>query len=85
MSVRCVVSGAEVDVVLEREDGRIVGIECKARDTVTADDFRGLAALRDLTGDQFSQGIVLHTGRRGSINFGERLMSLPVAALWEVG
>jgi uncharacterized protein len=77
--------GAEVDVVLERDDGQIVGIESKARDTVTAEDFRGLAALRDLVGDQFSQGIVLHTGRRGSVNFGERLLSLPVAALWEAG
>jgi len=77
--------GAEVDVVLEREDGRIVGIESKARDTVTAEDFRGLAALRDLVGDQFCQGIVLHTGKRGSVNFGDRLLSLPVAALWEAG
>jgi uncharacterized protein len=77
--------GAEVDVVLEREDGQIVGVESKARDTVTAEDFRGLAALRDLVGDQFSQGIVLHTGRRGSVNFGERLVSLPIAALWEAG
>ncbi len=77
--------GAEVDVVLEREDGLIVGIESKSRDTVTAEDFRGLAALRDLLGDQFCQGIVLHTGRRGSVNFGERLLSLPIAALWEAG
>jgi uncharacterized protein len=77
--------GPEVDVVLERDDGRIVGIESKARDTVTAGDFHGLAALRDLVGDQFCQGIVLHTGRRGSVNFGDRLLSLPVAALWEAG
>ena len=56
----------------------------EARDTVTADDFRGLAALRDLVGDRFCQGIVLHTGKRGSVNFGERLLSLPIAALWEV-
>lgn len=75
--------GPEVDVVLERDNGQIVGIESKARDTVTAEDFRGLAALRDLVGDQFRQGIVLHTGRRGSVNFGDRLLSLPIAALWE--
>ncbi|WP_370948582.1 ATP-binding protein [Amycolatopsis sp. cg5] len=77
--------GPEVDVILEREDGQIVGIESKARDTVTADDFKGLAALRDQVGDQFSHGIVLHTGKRGSINFGEQLLSLPIAALWEAG
>lgn len=75
--------GAEVDVVLERDDGTVVGIESKARDTVNAEDFRGLVALRDLVGDQFRQGIVLHTGKRGSVNFGDRLLSLPIAALWE--
>jgi predicted AAA+ superfamily ATPase len=75
--------GAEVDVVLERDDGQVVGIEAKAKDTVTADDFRGLVTLRDLLGDQFSLGVVFHTGRQGSVSFGDRLVSLPIAALWE--
>lgn len=75
--------GAEVDVVLERDDGQVVGIEAKAKDTVTAEDFRGLATLRDLLGDQFSLGVVFHTGRQGGISFGDRLVSLPIAALWE--
>lgn len=76
--------GAEVDVVLERDDGQVIGIESKARDTVTGEDFRGLATLRDLLGDQFSQGIVLHTGRQGAIGFGDRLVSLPIASLWQL-
>ncbi|MGM1063586.1 ATP-binding protein [Saccharothrix sp. Mg75] len=75
--------GAEVDVVLERDDGHVVGIEAKAKDTVTGEDFRGLATLRDLLGDQFSLGVVFHTGRQGGISFGDRLVSLPIAALWE--
>ena len=75
--------GAEVDVVLERDDGQVVGIEAKAKDTVTAEDFRGLTTLRDLLGDQFSLGVVFHTGRQGGIGFGDRLVSLPIAALWE--
>lgn len=75
--------GAEVDVVLERDDGQVVGIEAKARDTVTTADFRGLTTLRDLLGDQFSLGVVFHTGRQGCISFGDRLVSLPIAALWE--
>lgn len=75
--------GAEVDVILERDDGQVVGIESKATDTVTANDFRGLAALRDLIGPQFVQGVVLHTGRQGGIGFGDRLVSLPIASLWE--
>jgi uncharacterized protein len=75
--------GAEVDVVLERDDSQVVGIEAKAKDTVTAADFRGLTTLRDLLGDQFSLGVVFHTGRQGGISFGDRLVSLPIAALWE--
>jgi predicted AAA+ superfamily ATPase len=77
--------GAEVDVVLERDDGQVVGVECKAKDTVTMGDFRGLIALRDLLDDQFSVGIVLHTGRQGSVSFGDRLLAMPIASLWEMG
>jgi predicted AAA+ superfamily ATPase len=77
--------GAEVDVVMERDDGQVVGIESKAKDTVTADDFTGLATLRDMLGTQFTQGVVLHTGRQRSIAFGDRLVSLPISALWEAG
>lgn len=77
--------GAEVDLIMENEDGRIVAIEAKASDTVTADDFRGLATLRDLLGAQFVQGIVLHTGRQGAAGFGDRLTALPIAAIWEAG
>ncbi|WP_228688431.1 ATP-binding protein [Amycolatopsis keratiniphila] len=77
--------GAEVDVVMERDDGQVVGVEANARDTVTAADFRGLAQLRDLLGDQFTQGIVLHTGSQGAISFGDRLMALPLDSLWRAG
>jgi uncharacterized protein len=28
---------------------------------------------------------VLHTGRQGGISFGDRLVSVPIAALWETG
>jgi hypothetical protein len=80
-----ITGGAEVDMVLEREDGLIVGIESKTRDPVTADDVQGLAALRDQVGDQFCQGIVLHTGKRGSIKFGERLSSLPSQHFGKLG
>lgn len=75
--------GAEVDLIVENEDGRILAIESKAADTVTTDDFRGLAALRDLLGAQFVQGVVLHTGRQGAVGFGDRLTALPIAAIWE--
>ena len=54
----------EVDVVLERNDGGIIGIEVKAAATVTTDDFRGLRFLRDKLGTQFKAGAVLYAATR---------------------
>jgi hypothetical protein len=33
----------EPALIMERGDGHVVGLEAKAKDTVTAEDFRGLA------------------------------------------
>ena len=55
-------SGAEVDLVLEHPDGRIVGIEVKAGSTVGPRDFNGLAVLRQRLGPKFHGGFVLYTG-----------------------
>ncbi len=52
----------EVDIVLERPDGRIVGVETKASTTVRREDFNGLAALAELAGDAFEHGVLLYTG-----------------------
>lgn len=71
----------EVDVVLERADGDIVGVEVKAAATVTPSDFRSLNQLREKSGPRFRNGIVLYTGRL-SLPFGDRLSALPFSALW---
>ena len=71
----------EVDVVIEDQRGRIVGVEVKASATVTADDFRGLRRLADATGDRFVLGLVLYDHER-SVAFGDRLWATPVASLW---
>ncbi len=52
----------EVDIVLERPDGRIVGVEVKASATVRHTDFNGLAALAELAGAAFERGVVFYTG-----------------------
>lgn len=75
-------SGQEVDLVLEYPGGEIVGIEIKARATVTANDFKWLKALQELTGKQFLKGIVLYTGS-DIIPFGNNLLAIPVHLLWE--
>lgn len=74
--------GAEVDLVLERNNGRIVGVEAKATDSVNRNDFKGLVALRDSLGEDFVHGFVFYTGAR-SLSFGDRLTALPLSALWD--
>ncbi len=71
----------EVDVVLERHDGDVVGIEVKASATPKAEDFAGMRHLRDKLGDRFKSGVVLHTGA-DTLPFGDRLAAVPVAGLW---
>lgn len=73
--------GPEVDLVLERTNGRVIGIEAKATDTVDATDFRGLVELRERLGDEFVHGFVCYTGRR-TLSFGDRLTALPISAVW---
>jgi hypothetical protein len=73
--------GNEVDAVLERNSGEVVGIEVKAAETVRADDFRSLRLLQRRLGDRMLAGFVLYAGSE-SLSFGDRLRCLPIAALW---
>jgi uncharacterized protein len=76
--------GPEVDLVAERGNGGIVGIEAKATDAINLNDFRGLTALRDQldqAGDEFIHGFVFYTGPR-PLSFGDRLTAVPLSALW---
>ncbi len=71
----------EVDVVLERANGQLLGFEIKASATVTPADFKGLKALQAATPDRFVHGVVLYSG--GSvIPFGDGLSAVPLTALW---
>lgn len=72
--------GAEVDVVLE-VDGRVVGVEIKASDSVTDGDFRGLRALAQLAGRRFHRGLVLYRGER-IVPFAPNLHAAPLSAVW---
>lgn len=72
---------AEVDFVLERTPGRIVGLEVKASVTVRPEHLKGLARLRDSAGDDFACGVLLHDGDR-IVPFGDRLFAAPFSILW---
>ncbi|MGL5930457.1 MAG: ATP-binding protein [Dermatophilaceae bacterium] len=73
--------GAEVDLILETDDGRVAAIEVKASSTVGSRDFRWLATLRDRLGSRFVAGLVLHTGPTAA-PFGSKLAAAPIDVLW---
>ena len=53
----------EVDIVLERNNAKLIGIEIKASASVNSQDFRGLATLAEFAGNQFERGILFYTGQ----------------------
>lgn len=71
----------EVDIVLERDDGMIAGIEIKASATVKSGDFAGLRALAEACGDRFAFGTVLYDST-DVVPFGDRLAAAPLSSLW---
>lgn len=73
--------GAEVDFVLERPSGSIVGIEVKASATVHPQDFNGLHNLASRTGQRFACGILLHNGNRIQ-QFAPKFYAMPFKMLW---
>jgi len=72
----------EVDVILEAADGRLVGIEIKAAETVHGSDFAGLRHLQSRLGDRFHLGLVLYAGKTVG-SFGDRLLAAPINLLWQ--
>lgn len=71
----------EVDIVLERDDGMIVGIEIKASATVKANDFGGLRTLAEACKDRFAYGVVLYDST-DFVPFGDKLAAAPLSCLW---
>jgi len=71
----------EVDLVLERDDGIVAGIEIKASATVTSSDFAGMKKLADACGSKFAYGVVLYDGDT-LVPFGTKLAAVPLSCLW---
>jgi len=70
--------GQEVDLIVEREDGRIVAIEVKAGTSLASG---GLRALRRKLGAQLLASIVLYTGPHAYAHPDGHLV-LPLSRLW---
>ena len=54
--------GREVDLIVERNDQRIIAIEVKLGRTVNDDDVRHLHWLRGKMGEDMLDAVVIHTG-----------------------
>lgn len=53
----------EVDLVLENRNGKIIGIEIKAKASITKKDLNGMIELANATNENFSQGIIFYGGQ----------------------
>jgi len=71
----------EVDIVLERDDGMIIGIEVKASASVTVSDFSGIRKLAEACGKNFAFGVVLYDGET-VVPFARGLAAAPISCLW---
>lgn len=70
----------EIDLVVESA-GSVLGIEFKASAAPSADDARHLTWMRDLLGDRFLAGAVVHTGPEVFV-VADRILAVPLCALW---
>lgn len=73
--------GAEVDLVLEADDGSVIAFEIKAAARVSGDDFAGLRKLRDTLGTSFTAGVALYAGAR-TYTYDDRLHVMPIDRIW---
>jgi predicted AAA+ superfamily ATPase len=73
--------GREVDILIEKADGSVCGIEVKLGATPHSRDFAALRHLQSKLGPRFKLGAVIHTGAE-TLPFGQGLWALPVSALW---
>ncbi|MBL0887434.1 hypothetical protein [Myceligenerans indicum] len=67
--------------LLEGAQGRVVGIEIKAKASPEPRDARHLEWLQDELVDTFVKGIVLHSGA-ASYPLGKNIWALPIATVW---
>ncbi|MHB1538435.1 MAG: ATP-binding protein [Solirubrobacteraceae bacterium] len=73
--------GDEVDLIVERGDGRVLAFEVKAAGHVAGSDARQLRRLRAALGDRFLTGVVLYTGRH-ALRLDDGVLAMPIDSLW---
>jgi uncharacterized protein len=53
----------EIDLIVQRSDGKILGIETKLSETVTPQDFKHLHWLQDQIGDELIGKVLIYAGK----------------------
>lgn len=72
----------EVDFIVERDDGAILGIEVKSAALINKSAFKHLIWFREnMAQKREFTGIVLYTGEH-IVSFGEGLFAVPINVLW---
>ncbi len=72
----------EIDFLIERENGDLLGLEVKAGSAIHVSDFKHLRWFKDnIARDRAFVGIVLYTGDVSG-STGDRLWAVPFSALW---
>jgi uncharacterized protein len=74
----------EVDLVIERRDGALIGIEVKAARSATEAHTSGLRRFRERYSQKFVRGYVFHSGDNIT-RFDDTMWALPFSALWSIG
>lgn len=73
--------GKEVDFIVENMKGQIVGIEVKAKTTLSPSDWSSLKLLESQTGTDFVKGVVIYNGQN-IIPLSEKILAIPLSLLW---
>jgi len=72
----------EIDFLIEREDGAMVGVEVKSGSNIGMNDFRHMKWFKEtLVLDRPFSGIILYSGENVA-SFGENMLAVPYGALW---
>lgn len=74
-------TGSEVDLVLENREGQVVGIEVKASESLSAEDWKGIESLSEEVGEKMVRGVILYPGEE-VVAFRKDRLALPLSTLW---
>ncbi len=75
---------SEVDLVLERSDGRVVAIEVKLAARVGSGDLKGLRRLHTLAAERWLGGLLL-AAVPNAYAVDEQVIVAPISAVWNYG